>query len=174
MPSDEIRVGPGKRKTFSSSDHLRVFRLRQFDAPWGAAHEEMWKLVKKSRLLFGDVYLDRLGLSSESRRRFRGPRSVRILASSTSPVFPKILTTFIRVNGPTRRCCTYLPHWNWKQGEKVDVVAYFNNADEVELFLNGRSEGTKRKQGDDMHVFWRLAFEPGRVESGIAKERHKS
>jgi len=53
------------------------------------------------------------------------------------------------------------PHWNWKQGEKIDVVAYFNNADEVELFLNGRSQGTKRKQGDDMHVFWRLSFEPG-------------
>jgi len=53
------------------------------------------------------------------------------------------------------------PHWNWKQGEKIDVVAYFNNADEVELFLNGRSQGTKRKQGDDMRVFWRLAFEPG-------------
>ena len=53
------------------------------------------------------------------------------------------------------------PHWNWKPGEPVDVVAYFNNADEVELFLNGRSQGAKRKQGDDMHVFWRLAFEPG-------------
>jgi len=53
------------------------------------------------------------------------------------------------------------PHWNWKQGEQVDVVAYFNNAEEVELFLNGRSQGTKRKQGDDMHVFWRLAFAPG-------------
>jgi len=57
------------------------------------------------------------------------------------------------------------PHWNWKQGEKVDVVAYFNNADEVELFLNGRSQGTKRKQGDHMHVFWRLAFEPGMLKA---------
>ena len=54
-----------------------------------------------------------------------------------------------------------MPHWNWKPGEKVDVVAYFNNADEVELFLNGRSQAAKRKQGDDVHVFWRLAFEPG-------------
>ena len=53
------------------------------------------------------------------------------------------------------------PHWNWKQGEKVDIVAYYNNADEVELFLNGRSQGTKRKEGDSMHVFWRLPFEPG-------------
>jgi len=41
------------------------------------------------------------------------------------------------------------------------VVAYYNNADEVELFLNGHSQGTKRKEGDNMHVFWRLPFEPG-------------
>jgi beta-galactosidase len=40
------------------------------------------------------------------------------------------------------------------------VVTYFN-AEEVELFLNGRSQGTKRKQGDELHVFWRLPYEPG-------------
>ena len=31
------------------------------------------------------------------------------------------------------------PHWNWKKGETVDVWAYYNQADEVELFLNGES-----------------------------------
>jgi beta-galactosidase len=41
------------------------------------------------------------------------------------------------------------------------VWAYFNNADEVELFLNGKSLGTRRKQGDDLHVAWRVLFEPG-------------
>src|ERR1041385_5201271 len=54
-----------------------------------------------------------------------------------------------------------LPHWNWKQGENIDVWAYFNNADEVELFLNGRSLGSKRKTGDDLHVAWRVPFEEG-------------
>jgi beta-galactosidase len=53
-----------------------------------------------------------------------------------------------------------LPHWNWKQGEQVDVWVYFNS-DEVELFLNGKSLGTKRKTGDELHVMWRVPFEPG-------------
>jgi beta-galactosidase len=53
-----------------------------------------------------------------------------------------------------------LPHWNWKQGEPVDVWVYFNS-DEVELFLNGKSLGTKRKTGDELHVMWRVPFEPG-------------
>ncbi len=37
------------------------------------------------------------------------------------------------------------PHWNWNEGETVDVWAYYNNADCVELFLNGRSLGERRK-----------------------------
>jgi beta-galactosidase len=75
--------------------------------------------------------------------------------------FPKDPFYFYQSEWTNTPVLHILPHWNWKQGEKVDVVAYFNNADEVELFLNGRSQGTKRKQGDDMHVFWRLPYEPG-------------
>jgi beta-galactosidase len=53
------------------------------------------------------------------------------------------------------------PHWNWQQGQEVDVWAYYNQADEVELFLNGKSMGVKTKEKDDLHVFWRLQYEPG-------------
>jgi beta-galactosidase len=56
------------------------------------------------------------------------------------------------------------PHWNWKPGEPVDVWAYFN-AEEVELFLNGKSLGTKRKSGDDLHVSWRVPFEAGTLKA---------
>ena len=39
-----------------------------------------------------------------------------------------------------------LPHWNWegKEGEIIPVVSY-TNAEEVELFVNGKSFGRKRK-----------------------------
>jgi beta-galactosidase len=57
-----------------------------------------------------------------------------------------------------------LPHWNWQQGDNVDVWAYFN-ADEVELFLNGKSLGTKRKVGDELHVMWRVPFAPGTLKA---------
>ena len=46
-----------------------------------------------------------------------------------------------------------LPHWNWpvnglfagKQAKVIDVWAYYNNADEVELFLNGQSLGVAKE-----------------------------
>jgi len=42
-----------------------------------------------------------------------------------------------------------LPHWSWegREGQEVPVFAY-TNADEVELFLNGRSLGRKKKGRD--------------------------
>jgi beta-galactosidase len=40
-----------------------------------------------------------------------------------------------------------LPHWNWEQfaGKEIPVQA-FTNADSVELFLNGKSLGTRERR----------------------------
>jgi beta-galactosidase len=58
-----------------------------------------------------------------------------------------------------------LPHWNWTVGEEIDVWAYYNNADEVELYLNGKSVGIRKKNPDDFHVMWRTRFEPGTLKA---------
>lgn len=58
-----------------------------------------------------------------------------------------------------------LPHWNWTEGEKIDVWAYYNNADEVELFLNGKSLGRTYKTRDVLHAIWpEVVYEPGKIE----------
>jgi len=57
------------------------------------------------------------------------------------------------------------PHWNWKgkEGQPIDVWVS-SNADNVELFLNGRSLGKK-----DMprlgHLQWNVDYEPGKLEA---------
>ncbi|RZL55326.1 MAG: DUF4982 domain-containing protein, partial [Pedobacter sp.] len=58
-----------------------------------------------------------------------------------------------------------LPHWNWTTGKAVEVWAYYNNADEVELYLNGKSLGKKSKQGEEMHVMWNVPFEAGTLKA---------
>ena len=37
------------------------------------------------------------------------------------------------------------PHWNWLPGQEIDMWCYYNQADEVELFVNGKSQGIRRK-----------------------------
>jgi beta-galactosidase len=62
------------------------------------------------------------------------------------------------------------PHWNWENGQDIDVWAYYNKADEVELFLNGQSLGTKSKQGDELHVQWAVKYEPGILKAVSRKD----
>jgi len=43
----------------------------------------------------------------------------------------------------------------------------------VELYLNGKSLGVKRKEGEDLHVQWRVPFEPG-VLKAVSRVRGKT
>jgi len=62
------------------------------------------------------------------------------------------------------------PHWNWegKAGETINVWAQ-TNADEVELFLNGKSQG-KRTVEKNKHVEWEVVYEPGVLEARALKD----
>jgi len=66
-----------------------------------------------------------------------------------------------------------LPHWNWagqkQPGEKIDVRCYSNCA-KVELFLNGKSLGTK-EMPPESHLDWQVGWEPGVLSAkGFAKD----
>jgi beta-galactosidase len=52
------------------------------------------------------------------------------------------------------------PHWNWAPGDTIDVWAY-TNAEEGELFLNDASLGVRRREGDALHLVWRIPFDSG-------------
>jgi beta-galactosidase len=165
MPSDEILRWPRK-----DEDILKIsptYECSAYDnstANWGSAHEETWKLVKNHDF-FSGMFIwtgwDYIGEPTP----FPWPAISSYFGIIDLAGFPKDPFYFYQSEWTNAPMLHIFPHWNWKQGEKVDIVAYYNNADEVELFLNGRSQGTKRKQGGEMHVFWRLAYEPGMLKA---------
>jgi beta-galactosidase len=57
------------------------------------------------------------------------------------------------------------PHWNWrgKEGQPIDVWVN-SNADNVELFLNGRSLG-KKDMPRDRHLNWTVPYAAGKLEA---------
>ena len=62
------------------------------------------------------------------------------------------------------------PHWNWEErlGEPVAVWVH-SNLEEVELFLNGRSQG--RLQVKPLtHLEWQVEYEPGVIEARGMKD----
>ncbi|MBN1925140.1 MAG: DUF4982 domain-containing protein [Prolixibacteraceae bacterium] len=58
-----------------------------------------------------------------------------------------------------------LPHWNWneKEGEEIDVWVY-SNADQVELFLNKKSQG-KKEVVRNGSVSWKVKYTPGTLKA---------
>lgn len=55
------------------------------------------------------------------------------------------------------------PHWNWpgREGEVIEVRAH-SNSEEVELFLNGKSQGRQRMP-ENGHLAWQVVYEPGEL-----------
>ena len=69
------------------------------------------------------------------------------------------------------------PHWNWsartpsekgKEGKPIDVWVN-TNADNVELFLNGKSLG-KKDMPRNSHLQWVVNYEPGTLEAVAYKK----
>ncbi len=62
-----------------------------------------------------------------------------------------------------------LPHWNWdKPGQVIPVMAY-SNADEIELFLNGKSLGRKKRFSDT----WEMPVGANISEDGKFATRYR-
>ena len=61
------------------------------------------------------------------------------------------------------------PHWNWdeREGEIIRVWVH-SNLDEVELFLNGKSQGSQRVE-PLTHLEWKVKYEPGMIEARGSK-----
>jgi beta-galactosidase len=80
--------------------------------------------------------------------------------------FPKDHYYFYQSRWTTKPMVHLLPHWTWpgKEGTTIPVWCY-TNCDEVELFLNGESLGTRRfDQKNDMHLEWLVPYQPGELK----------
>jgi beta-galactosidase len=80
--------------------------------------------------------------------------------------FPKDSYYFYQSQWTDKPMVHLLPHWSWPElkGKEIPVWAY-SNAEEVELFLNGKSLGRKKMDRDEMKLDWMVGYEPGTLEA---------
>lgn len=76
---------------------------------------------------------------------------------------------------PEKRMVHILPHWNWP--DRVGLVTpvhVFTSGDEVELFLNGKSLGKKKKGDFEYRLRWDdVKYEPGTLKAVAYKNGKK-
>jgi beta-galactosidase len=62
------------------------------------------------------------------------------------------------------------PHWNWEERESEPIAVWVHsNLDSVELFLNGKSQGSQKVQ-PLTHLEWKVKYEPGVLEARGTKD----
>jgi beta-galactosidase len=79
--------------------------------------------------------------------------------------FPKDTFYYYQSWWTSKQVLHLFPHWNWPgmEGKKIAVWVY-SNLDKVELFLNGKSLGTKEMKKDS-HLSWIVEYAAGAIEA---------
>jgi beta-galactosidase len=165
MPADSLRIWPPKKGsgikmnadfTCSAYDNCRV--------PWGNTHEMVLKATRDHAFVSGMFVwtgFDYLGEPTP----YKWPARSSYFGIIDLAGFPKDAYYLYKSVWTHTPVLHLLPYWNWKQGDTVDVVAYYNDADQVELYLNGKSQGVRSKQDGAMHVMWKVPYQPGTLKA---------
>ena len=173
MPSDSMRLWPPDSKTpFKGNADLSVSAYDHVYAYWGSSHEDGWNAVKKNDFLAGIFVWSGFDFLGEP-VPYPYPARSSYYGIIDLAGFPKDVYYLYQSEWTNKPVLHLFPHWNWKPGKVVDVWAYYNEADDVELFLNGKSLGIKKKEGNALHVMWRVIFEPGTLQA-ISRKNGKT
>jgi len=132
---------------------------------WGATHEEAWIPIRDRDYIAGTFIWTGFDYIGEPTPFYRWPARSSYFGIVDLAGFPKDSYWMYMSEWTDKTTLHVFPHWNWNEGDKVDIWCYYNNADEVELFVNGNSQGTRSKTKDVLHAEWpEVAFEPGKIE----------
>jgi len=167
IPYDSTRMWPERwdipfqegNKDQSISAYDNVF------TPWGSDHQTSLRLAEKYDHIAG-LYVwtgfDYLGEPTP----YTWPARSSYFGIVDLAGFPKDVYYLYQSVWTEKPVLHILPHWNWKKGDRVDVVVYFNQADRVELYRNGKKIGEQTKDSSRYDiVFKAIEFEPGKVEA---------
>lgn len=162
MPSDSVVVAPSRwdRPHFDAS-----FQCSAYDnchAPWSSTHECNLHYYNDLPFIGGQFIWSGFDYIGEP-TPYGWPARSSYFGVVDLAGFPKDVYYLYQSEWTDKPMLHVFPHWNWQQGQTVDVWAYYSHADEAELFVNGVSQGVRTKD-KDFHVMWRVAYEPGEIK----------
>jgi beta-galactosidase len=162
MPSDVVLRWPENMDDpiGKTNDDFAISAYGMICAYWGATHEETLKDFNQTDFLNGIFIWSGFDFIGEP-VPYGWPAKNSYYGIVDLAGFPKDVYYLYQSIWTRKPMLHIFPHWNWQEGQLIDVWAYYNQADEVELFLNDRSLGTRKKEKDDYHVMWRINYQPG-------------
>jgi beta-galactosidase len=137
--------------------------------PWGETPEEWWKFYGTREWMAGGFAWTGFDYRGEP-TPYGWPSINSQFGILDMCGFPKDYNFYYKAWWGTQPSLHLFPHWNWhgREGDEIPVWAY-SNADEVELFVNGKSLGIQ-KVPHLGHVEWKARYEPGVIEARASKD----
>jgi len=171
MPSDSIYRAPKQWWLPYTDPSFMCSAYDNMSASWGSTHEETWDVVKNTPYVGGQFIWTGFDYIGEP-TPYGFPARSSYFGVIDLAGFPKDSYYMYQSEWTTKPMLHLFPHWNWRPGQTIDLWAYYNNADEVELFINGKSQGVRRKGEREYHVAWRVQFAPGEI-TAISRKNGK-
>ena len=166
MKSDSARIWPVRwdLPLLTGNDDFSCSAYDNCYTPWGSSHEQTLQAFENNPVVSGMFVwtgFDYLGEPTP----YTWPARSSYFGIMDLAGFPKDVFHLYKSAWTNEPVLHIMPHWNWKDGQEIDVISYYSQADEVELYLNGVSQGKKSKQGQDMKVMWRLKYASGELKA---------
>ena len=188
MPSDVVTWAPEEWYLPYTDPSYMCSSYDNMHASWSSTHEETWDVVKHNSFVGGQYIWTGWDYIGEP-TPYGFPARSSYFGMIDLAGFPKDSYYMYQSEWTDKPVLHLFPHWNWLPGQTIDMWCYYNNADEVELFINGKSQGvrkkteeqpegrydmhqTKAKLNSEYHVGWRVTFEPGEVKA-VARKNGK-
>ena len=170
MPSDSIYRAPKQWWLPYTDPSYMCSAYDNMSASWGSTHEETWDVVKHTPYVGGQYIWTGFDYIGEP-TPYGFPARSSYFGIIDLAGFPKDSYYMYQSEWTSKPVLHLFPHWNWVPGDYIDMWCYYNNADEVELFINGQSQGVRRKaDSHQYHVMWRVVFDPGEVKVVARKD----
>jgi beta-galactosidase len=158
-------------------DSIRAYLPDQdITAPWWASTAETWwKLAADNDFWLGGFVWTGFDYRGEP-TPYKWPNINSHFGIMDMCGFPKNIYYYYQSWWTDKDVVHISPHWNHsiKWGEPAPVIDVWvnSNADNVELFLNGKSLG-KKDMPRNGHLNWAVKFEPGKLEAIAYKKGKK-
>ena len=175
MPSDTVYKAPVQWWLPYTDPTYMCSAYDNFHASWSSTHEETWDVVKHTPYVGGQYIWTGFDYIGEP-TPYGFPARSSYFGIIDLAGFPKDSYYMYQSEWTEKPMLHLFPHWNWVPGDYIDMWCYYNGADEVELFVNGESQGVRKKaehQSEgwkpglctEYHVGWRVTFDPGEVKA---------
>ena len=182
MPSDSVYKAPVEWWLPYTDPSFMCSAYDNMHASWSSTHEETWNVVKHNDFVGGQFIWTGFDYIGEP-TPYAYPARSSYFGIIDLAGLPKDSYYMYQSEWTQKPVLHLFPHWNWLPGQTIDMWCYYNQADEVELFINGKSQGIRKKtvygaqnEGDayrkstEYHVMWRVAFQPGEVKVVARKD----